>query len=278
MGDWPLYDGQITEVTSTTAASSKALLVNSHASANTKGSWTELIASTARPATSILVEISQGGTTVPADLLVDVAIGASSSEQIIIPDLTISNGSSLFYTRMSPLLIPFNIPAGTRIAARCQSSWTSDSVRIQVTLQSGGWNSPAPLAVMTAYGVNTADSGATSIDPGGSANTKGSWVQITSSTTRDTRALILGTGNQGNQSRSNQNWLVDIATGGSGSERVIIADQALTAGTNDDLVGPSHLGPFAIYIPSGTRIAARAQCSLTDATDRLFDLAVYTLD
>lgn len=278
MGDWPLYDGQITEVTSVTAASSRALLVSAHASANTKGSWTELIASTARPANSMLVEISQGGVTVPADLLLDLAIGASGSEQIIIPDLTVSNGSSLHYTRMSPLHIPLSIPAGTRIAARCQSSWTTDSLRVQVTLLSGGWNAPAPLAVMTAYGVNTADSGATSIEPGGTAHTKGSWVQITSSTTRDTRALIIGLGNQGNQSRSNQQWLLDIGTGAAASERVIIADQALTGSTNDDLVGPSHIGPIAVFIPAGTRIAARAQCSLTDATDRLFDLAIHTLD
>jgi len=38
---------------------------------------------------------------------------------------------------------------------------------------------------------------------------------------------------------------------------------------------PPVLGPFPVAIPSGSRIAARAQCNISDATDRLFDVAVY---
>jgi len=42
-----------------------------------------------------------------------------------------------------------------------------------------------------------------------------------------------------------------------------------------DFTVPMTVGYFQRKIPAGTRIAARAQCSGTDATDRLFDVLLY---
>jgi hypothetical protein len=41
---------------------------------------------------------------------------------------------------------------------------------------------------------------------------------------------------------------------------------------------PNTVGPLPVDIPAGTRIAARMQASITDATDRLMDVIVYGID
>ena len=113
------------------------------------------------------------------------------------------------------------------------------------------------------------------MDPGATANTKGSYAEITSSTSYDTRMLLIAFGGQGNLIRTNCRWLVDIATGSAGSETVIIADLAVGSHNIGDNVLPAYIGPIPVHIPAGTRIAARCQCDITDATDRLMDIALY---
>lgn len=276
MGDWPLLDGQGTETAGVTSGSSTGIAITAAGSANTKGSWVELTPATTRPATGLLVTIRRGHTAT-ADFLLDIGIGGSGSEIAIVPNLKGDNGSNLL-TRSAPLLIPVSIPAGTRIAARCQSTSASAISRVQVTLLYGSWLGQPTLGRVTDYGTATADSGGVSVDPGGSANTKGSWAQIVASTTNPIRALIIGIGNQANSSRTNADFLLDVAFGGSGSETVLVADQHLEASASDDIMSPTFIGPIPVNIPAGTRLAARGACSITDATDRLFDVICYGVD
>jgi hypothetical protein len=79
-------------------------------------------------------------------------------------------------------------------------------------------------------------------------------------------------GNQANQLMSTANWSIDIATGGAGAETVIVPDLicASLASTVDGVVPSAFAVP--VHIVTGTRIAARAKCTITDATDRLIDL------
>jgi hypothetical protein len=58
---------------------------------------------------------------ISTDYLMDFAIGAAASEQIVIPDLYL--GASVNVTVMGPKVFgPFDIPipSGSRLAARCQ--------------------------------------------------------------------------------------------------------------------------------------------------------------
>lgn len=276
MADWPLQDGQGTETAGVVAAASTGVVVASSASINTKGTWVELTAATARHGIGILVNLRRGHTAV-ADFLVDIGIGAAAAEIVIVPNLKADSGTNTL-TRSAPLWIPIGIPAGTRISARCQSTISAAASRVQVTVVYGSMLTAPPLTRVTDYGTNTADSGAVSVDPGGSINTKGSWTQITASTTSPMRNLIVGIGNVANSTRTAYDWLLDIGIGGSGSEIVILGDQHLEAHTSDDLMGPTFIGPIPCSIPAGTRLAARSQCSGADATDRLCDVTIYGID
>lgn len=273
MADWHLVDGQALETGGVTSAASTGLAVTGAGSTNTKGSWTELIAATARDAFAVLVNLHRGGVSA-VDVLVDIGIGGAGSEQVLIPNLKGDVGTSLT-TRAHPLVIPIQVPKGSRISARVQATSASVSTRMQVFMLSGGWAGQPGMGRVTDYGTNTADSGGVAIDPGAVLNTKGSWTQITASTTKPGRHLLIGIGNGLNSARVATDWLLDVAIGGSGSEQIILADCHVEAAASDDLPGPTYIGPFPFSIPAGTRIAARSQCSINDANDRLFDLIAY---
>ncbi len=98
---------------------------------HTKGAWSQLIASTANDYKSIVLFFSgtadANSTTV--DHLFDLAVGASSSEVIIVPDVWVRRigRSPMRETKFWP--IDANIPSGTRIAARCQADNITSGVR-----------------------------------------------------------------------------------------------------------------------------------------------------
>jgi len=101
--------------------------------ANTKAtSFTELIASTGIDANQLHVHLGVTenlSIASPGDHLVDIAVGAVDSEVIIIPDLYHDHdvgerGTTEF------LMDVDNIPSGSRISARCQSTYTTESDRI----------------------------------------------------------------------------------------------------------------------------------------------------
>lgn len=275
MGDWALAGGAGTETAGVTAATSIGIAVTASASANTKGSWVELTSATAREAVGLLVNIGRGHTA-GADFLVDIGIGAAASETVLIPNLKGDNGSNLLGP--GTIYIPIGVPAGTRLSARCQCTSASGISRVQVVAVYGGWVGQPPLAVVTDHGSAVADSGGVSVDPGGTANTKGSYSQIVASTSRAMKAMIIGIGNQNNGSRTIADFLLDLAIGAAASETIIVADLHLEASASDDAMRPVFVGPIPISIPAGTRLAARAACTIIDATDRLFDVIIYGVD
>lgn len=272
MADWPLWDGQ--RVLGDGIASSAGVVLTANASANTKAaSYTTIVASTAIDAAGIWVFAVQQQSTAN-DIIFDIAIGAAASETIILADLKIDSGTNA-NACVSTYYFPIEIPAGVRLSGRCASTTGANTTKVSVALMTKGISETSGLAIVDTYGANAADSGGVSIDPGGSANTKGTWVQVTASTTRDHVALVLGIGNQVNGVRSTFGWMVDIGIGASPNEKVLIGDIPLAASTNGDLIQPGALGPFFVSVPAGSRLSARAQCSGTDATDRLFDVLIY---
>lgn len=242
-----------------------------HATINTKGDWVELVASTAADATG-LVLVHGDATT--ADFLIDIGTGAAAAETAIISNFpvnerTTSNNTCVF-------MFPVAIPAGTRVSARCQSDVTVGQIDIIGYLTST--TVPVNLATsnITTYGAVTADTGGTEIDPGADDHAKGSWVEITASTTADIKWLIPMFGNKSNTARTNAAWLVDIGTGAAASETVVVSDLLLITNAGEDSLVPSAYPPLPVTIASGTRIAVRAQCGITDATDRLIDFILIT--
>jgi hypothetical protein len=111
------YDG----FSSTTGTS-----ISPSATANTKGSFAQLVASTAKDYSGLLVILNARGGTSLAIYAVDIAIGSSGNETVVVNNLMAQSALVQF----APLFIPMEIPAGTRISARCQSTATSGAAII----------------------------------------------------------------------------------------------------------------------------------------------------
>ncbi len=271
MDVWPLKgDGQRWEAIGELSASSSGTLITCGA-ANTKGAYVELVAATTFPASGFYFNV--GSLSNVATLyLIDIAVGAAASEVVLISNIHVSVGGSAFGTGG---FFPLSIPAGVRISARAQDSTGASTLRIIGMLMSGGWEAGSSHGRITTYGATTADSGGIQVDPGAVINTKGAYSQITAATTNLIRQIVLGFGNQGNQTETGSNFMIDLAVGGAGSEVIVIPDFPMVKSSIADDFGMRLIPPLPIHIPAGTRLAMRAQSSTADATDRLFDAVVY---
>lgn len=237
-------------------------------SANTKGSYVELSASVSTTCSAVAVAIFSANQNV--DYLVDIATGAASAETDLIANIQTNRPTTAVAVRY--FVFPIAITSGTRVSARCQASTGAATCRVVMYLFSGTSNFLGGTGAVN-YGANAADSGGTSIDPGGSANTKGAYTEITASTSSDIKWVTVMLGNQTNAARASAEFLLDIATGSAGSESVVLNNVyfvTTSTGSTITAVGVS----FPVTIASGTRIAARAQCTIIDATDRLFDIVL----
>lgn len=272
MGDFPLIGtGQIANQHGV----STFYLVNvtSSSTANTKGSYTEIAASTSHIASGLYIT-----TTCPvseADYLFDIAIGGGGSEVDIVPNILQSVSTTSGRLLGASYFFPISIPMGTRISARSQNNQggASHDISVQVHLVSGGIMQSG--AGVITHGANTADSGGTSVDPGAVGSTKGSYTELVAVTSYPYLGFSLDFGNQRNQATAWCQWNIDLAIGGAGSETIILPDFHLTNNSAVHSVHPRKTPFFPIHIPAGVRIAARAACDSTDATDRLIDIVFH---
>ena len=268
---WPAaVDGGQQESAGVSTANSAGITLTANITPNTENTgFTELIASTGFDADGFYLNIIKAGTS--ADYLLDIAIGAASSEVEIVTDLLFSGSTAVTGWRVP---IPVPILAGSRVSARVRSSDASATCVVSVHLENGGFFKKGSLGRSTTYGQATADSGGTGIDPGGTANTKPSgWTQITASTTDDIKYMIVCIGTRNNAAMADAAALVDIGVGASSSEVALLENIPVASGTAYDVWGPG-LHFFEVNVPSGTRLSARCQCSIIDATDRLMDVAI----
>lgn len=93
-----------------------------------------------------------------------------------------------------------------------------------------------------------------------SANTKGSWAELTAGLDYDVYGLYLPMTHAA--ITSNRSFLFDIGIGGSGSEVVLVPNIYHAQYNSGGAVWmPGMAGFFPCFIPKGTRIAFRCQCS-----------------
>lgn len=263
---------RFTAVGANTAASN-GTTVSAPGSTHTKGSYTQLIASTAHDASGLLLS---GYFTAPSGGgygLVDIAIGAAASEQVLISNIPVSRQSSngMGWTA---ILLPCSIPAGTRIAARYQASQTSATCILAAQAVGGTLNYPILAGKAETHGANTGTSQGTVVDPGGSANTKGSYVQMVASTGMNSKWAMLSVMHDA-PTAFGWSWLVDIAVGASSSERIVIPNlwiPSLSMSSGLNVV--RALLPLAI--PSGTRIALRCQSDTNSSGSRQLLATLHT--
>ena len=263
------------EVTSTSLGTT----ITASATANTKGSWTQLVAASDHDARGIGIALNtpdDSGSPGRWDALIDIGIGAAGSEQVIVPNLLLSSvfkgGNGKFY------FFAIFIPKGSRIAARLQCSTGSRTCYVQVSLAAALFASGAVGQKVAALGAATADSGGAGVSTSASDNTKGSWSEIVASTAEQYTGLTLTVGHRAAavSGGADSNFLIDIGIGGAGSEQVLIGDVYTTCDYDTEDFEPK-VQFFPVLVPKGTRLAARAQVSNAAAAagNRDIDVVLY---
>lgn len=265
-GGWPIYlDVCNGKDSGTVLTTSLGTVITASSTANTKGSYTQLVASTAYDACFMMVTISAPSTANAINSkaeLIDIATGASGSEIVLVPNLIFPAYS---YTTIYGVSygFPCCIPAGTRIAARSQSGLASNTSGVQVTLFDGSFSQPEGFGIVDSYGPSTSTSLGTPAIASGTADAKGSYAQLTASTSHDLAGVMVALDTQ-NATLNNTAFLVDIAIGASGSEVVIVPNIMVCCGSG--WLSPPVTPFIPVNIPAGTRIAARVQSNVASAT------------
>lgn len=254
------------------SSGSFGVLLSSGGSADTKTSWNELTSSAPQNLNGFYLLISGRTQTGTTDWLLDIGIGAAASEVSIIENIHVTTDANASVM----VEVPIAIPAGTRVSVRGAAANTNYNVT--VTILPKFTNSLMPmLGRATDYGTTLGTSSGTAIDTGGTANTKSAWVELTSSSTNNIRAMIINVGFSDNPAQTPATgWLFDIAVGAASSEEIVVADYSVYRSTSE--IGEMLRVPIVVNIPSGTRISARAQSSNIDVTDRQVEINIIGLD
>jgi len=245
--------------------------LTANVSANTKGVYVQLAASSAFTSNRVFVHVQLAQETGRAYLL-DIATGAGGSETVVVPNIITSSSGGSGFTGTGTYDIPLAIAASTRIAARIQSTTGSSVLDAALTLVAAG--SYLGIASFAAVSVNTGTSRGINVDPGGVADTKGAYSELIASSAAIYQALALCVTNGANATPATGVWAVDLATGAAASEVVLIPDIRFVCNAITTGVFMPRSYTFATYIAASTRLASRASCNFTDATDRLVDVAL----
>lgn len=278
MATYPQSTSGLSYITYPAGPTAAALTLTANAAAHTKGTYAQFVASTTFASNSVHVEVPQ--TVASANgFLFDIATGAAASEVVVIPNI-LAEGCSTSTSLCGAESLAFNlsVAGSTRLSARCQCTTGGLTMAVALTLIAAG--SVPGITSFTNDGANTATSTGVSIDPGGTANTKGAYTQLSASTGAVTQFYALSMTTGSNTTRANDAiWAIDLATGAGGAEVVLVPDLRSSSGTGG-LVLMLTMVPRAysdmIYIAASTRTALRASCSTNNATDRLFKAAMLS--
>lgn len=121
----------------TIPASSAGTNVTPSGTINVKGSWAQLTASTAAPIHALMVLVQSSSATPSAGrYIIDIGVGASGQETIIVPNHTLRVETTPFVRAVTSPFLPMSlgIPVGTRLAARCAVTSGSITTPIEVAV------------------------------------------------------------------------------------------------------------------------------------------------
>ena len=221
-----------------------------NATINTKGSWSQIIASSSSNTSFIFFSVTNitSATTNTATLL-DIGTGASGSETVIIGDVAVGASGSAGGTT-NTFGVPFKIPSGTRISARIQSVVASKNSSISAFLMDLGNYDTAPTSV-DVIGADTANSKGISF-----SGASGSWTEAIASTSRAYRAVccVLSSHNS-DIAGITITW--DVGIGASGSEVAFGSGRASTNTAEALSAATPYNYLFGRKIPAGSRLAVR---------------------
>lgn len=270
--EWTSLNGRylLAEVQTLTTGSS-SFMTTTMGTSNTKGGFFPLVTGVEYDSYGILLNFQSN---LSRDMLIDFSF-SSGTAGIFLSNLYMSvtsNSADVVY-------LPIKVPAYTPIFARGQQSTATATLTaaLGITFLHNDWNDTELFDRVTTYGPNTAASTATQVDCGAAANTWSGWVTLTSGTAYPISAFLLSIGDNDNLTLTDGFYLFEVAVGDVGQE-VPIFRGATIANSQDDALHPHLFGPIYLTIPEGSRVSVRGQSSVTDATDRIFTIALYGFD
>lgn len=249
MSDWPVSD----LVNSKLSVSHGTVGVTTSSTIHTKGSWVQLIAATTYDFSGIIVWFDWADAA-GREYLVDIGIGSSGNETVVVSNLALSRCSTTDRLFHSYVYLPITVQAGSRLALRAQAG-ASGAYTAYVAVQGLVGGAPLGISGVETIGAVPASTSGVSVTPGASG-VWGGWTQITDACANDIKHLIVHMGSQGRGTGTQQYWLLQVATGSSGAERIVI-DTLFAAETNAGVFMPQYPPGFFVNIPSGTRLSAR---------------------
>jgi len=241
--------------------------------ANAKGSWGAL--NTALPFDADCALVFLGPHRSAFSGLIDIGSGRLGiDETVIVPNLSYRNRGP---GQVAAYYLPVALGGNNSLVGRCQTDGGAADAGMDVSLafMKGGFTHPSTMGRCTTYGVTEGASTGVLVDCGGTANVKGAWVQIASALSFDTFYLIFSLGHQSNF--FSDPGLLDVGVGSAGNEVVLIPNIAITGSTDSFDITPNVIGPYAVTLRAGTRIAVRAQCSTAISNQRVFDVLLHTI-
>jgi hypothetical protein len=234
----------------TVVGSAQAKSVTSSSSTNTKGAWTELIASTPADCDLVMIWINNFTSGAASQSLLDFGTGSAGAESVKIADVVageiVASGTAPGFK--PDQVYPIAVSAGTRIAARLQSVVSSKTALVWVTLMSTGNSSPSSLDTI---GANTAQSRGTNLP------TNNVYVELTASTARAYKAIVMVPMSAGNTITAASSTYT-LAYGASGSEIEIGTLKVESNAAEYTAIAADEIA-FVRYvsIQSGTRLAVK---------------------
>lgn len=260
--------GRALNVPATPSTSTFGTRLTASATAHAKGSYSQLVASTAYDVHGLTLVIAGSGVSATrTDMMLDLAIGGAGSEVVILPEL-LCGWRSAPGAGPQDIFLPFFIPKGTRIAARLQSLISSDVVDVQVHLEYGCGIPVRPLFRRAdAYGTTAASSTGTSHTPGNSG-TESTAADVGSTLARDYGAVFFQVqGTLGTTSMTAIAYHWELRIGGA-----TIAEWYSCSATTELVSGPFPDHPLVRNLPAGTQLQVRAEAS---GTAQAHDVAFY---
>lgn len=266
---------------SATTASSSGTSINNGGSSHTKGSWTKVLdGATLGEAQCDALLVSFGKKLNAQSMLVDLAMSNATPEYYIFAaDMLYARGSanSDMCTYLLPVRLPIVGSGSNDIYARCQQVSTSQTMNVHVSPIFTGIDFGSGGRCVTLGAISSSASSGTSVDPGGTANTKSSYVEFSSSVAIDVRAIAIAVGPSTDFNRTGTpiNIVLDVAYGSAGSECIVIPNHMTSFGTTHDFMTNQMIVPVPVSIPRGSRIAVRSMSNNNVVGDRSIEVILY---
>lgn len=227
-----------------------------------KGAWTQVIASLTDDTFGLLICFNNNNTSAASrNSVVDIGIGGSGSEVVLIADLIAGNavnynvnGGGLWY------YFPVAIPAGTRVAVSAQSTVvTAFSCFIQALQKPQNPSMFKAAAYVETIGMAALPNGTGAYTPGTTG--EGAW-QLLGASTRDNWFWQIGAQVVSGDTTHNAAAIhLDLAYGDATNKDILLDSILMNTNTTEGAVNTVSVIGAGGFVPAGTNIYARAQTS-----------------